>query len=384
MRSLRLPSPQLRLLRLHAAALSTQQASTSTRPLRVGVVGAGVIGLASAKLLLQSGCEVSVVADSFPPNTTSDGAAAFWERRCDSHSRLARLTLEHYHELQRTGEAAAAGVGEVSGASYSHDSPADAYVGFAEDVRAFRRGSDAETAAASSALGTGFKSSLFWTSVCVDSPSYLRWLLRSVAAAGGRLAQLELTSLQELSPFFDLIVNASGLGARQLAQDDACRPIRGQVLRVHAPHVDSFSTATSHAGADWHSTYILPRPTSGVVTLGGTYEVGREDTGCDEEQRDAIWRRCCALDPRLLDSRTRVLHSWVGLRPGRTGDVRIELEEAAPGGASVPVVHCYGHAGCGHSLHHGTALDVGGLVSSLRDRPRRAALPLFAAPELSR
>jgi hypothetical protein len=48
----------------------------------------------------------------------------------------------------------------------------------------------------------------------------------------------------------------------------------------------------------------------------------------------------------------------VGLRPVRKDGVRLELEDARPG----PVVHCYGHGGCGVTLMWGCAADVTRLV----------------------
>ena len=47
---------------------------------RVCVVGAGVVGLATAWEIMETipGAEVTVIADKFSPDTTSDGAGGFW------------------------------------------------------------------------------------------------------------------------------------------------------------------------------------------------------------------------------------------------------------------------------------------------------------------
>ena len=336
-------------------------------PLRVVVLGAGVVGLSCARMLLQDGFQVTIAADVFPPHTTSDGAAAFWERRCDAHARWARATMEHYRALMADGRAAEAGVGEVAGISFTHEKADEAYEGFSADVKAFRRGTEEETAAGAKASGMPFRSSLVWSSVGVDSPAYLRWLLSEVSRLGGSFVKLRAKSLEELSPFSHVLVNCTGLGARELARDKSVVAFQGTVIRVHAPKLaGSFVTATgSLLTTTWHSAYVLGRPTSGVVTCGGTYVRAAESRETDAAIRDAIWARCTALVPGLLDPSVRRLHEWTGLRPGRDGDVRLEREVMA-GEGGLHIVHCYGHGGCGHSLHHGCALDVLELVRAAK------------------
>ena len=48
---------------------------------KVCVVGAGVIGLSSAVRIQNTlpDVDVTLIADIFSPNTTSDGSAGFWE-----------------------------------------------------------------------------------------------------------------------------------------------------------------------------------------------------------------------------------------------------------------------------------------------------------------
>ena len=49
-------------------------------PHRIAVVGAGVIGMSSAVTILeQTGCDVTVIADKFTPETLSDGAMGIFE-----------------------------------------------------------------------------------------------------------------------------------------------------------------------------------------------------------------------------------------------------------------------------------------------------------------
>lgn len=62
--------------------LSFQVESTDMNRTRICVIGAGVIGLATAVQILDkygSHVHVTVMSEKFSPNTTSDGSAGFWE-----------------------------------------------------------------------------------------------------------------------------------------------------------------------------------------------------------------------------------------------------------------------------------------------------------------
>lgn len=48
---------------------------------KICVIGAGVIGLSSAVRIQDKipGIDITIIADTFSPHTTSDGSAGFWE-----------------------------------------------------------------------------------------------------------------------------------------------------------------------------------------------------------------------------------------------------------------------------------------------------------------
>jgi hypothetical protein len=75
--------------------------------------------------------------------------------------------------------------------------------------------------------------------VVCEGRLYSRWLTRQLEAAGAHFVQRKLTSLAELSgEGWDVVLNCSGLGARQLLPDRNSYPIRGQIMRVRAPWVN--------------------------------------------------------------------------------------------------------------------------------------------------
>lgn len=70
----------------------------------------------------------------------------------------------------------------------------------------------------------------------------------------------------------------------------------------------------------------------------------------DKDLTKSMLDNCKELVPELLDEKGsfKVISQQVGLRPSRTGGVRIEAESVEVEGlGNVYVVHCYGHGGAG-------------------------------------
>ncbi|XP_030784941.1 D-aspartate oxidase isoform X4 [Rhinopithecus roxellana] len=177
-------------------------------------------------------------------------------------------------------------------------------------------------------------------------------LVSGIKGSGGWMLTRRIDDLWELHPSFDIVVNCSGLGSRQLAGDSKIFPVRGQVLQVQAPWVEHFIRDGSGL------TYIYPGMSH--VTLGGTRQKGDWNLSPDAENSREILSRCCALEPSL--HRACNIREKVGLRPYRPG-VRLQTELLARDGRRLPVVHHYGHGSGGISVHWGTALEAARLVS---------------------
>ncbi|KAG7465691.1 hypothetical protein MATL_G00156220 [Megalops atlanticus] len=255
-------------------------------------------------------------------------------------------TFDHLLAIAESPQAPEAGVFLMSGCQIFRETPSNPRPFWAEYVLGFRFMTDAELRRfPQHKFGHAF------TTVKCECPTYLPWLEKRLRRAGGQLKPGHVTDLQELSHAYDVIVNCSGLGARALAGDTQLQPVRGQILRVHAPWLKSFVR-----DGDGH-TYIYPGQDS--VTLGGTRQAGDWRREPDPADSEAFLERCCRLEPSLR-SCVR-LREAVGLRPGRACP-RLERALPGPAGRRVPVVHNYGHAGWGVSLSWGTALEALRLV----------------------
>jgi transcriptional regulator with AAA-type ATPase domain len=69
-------------------------------------------------------------------------------------------------------------------------------------------------------------------------PRYLDYLLRRLSAAGGTLEIRRLTSLTDALDVAPVVVNCTGLGARDLAGDTDVRPVFGQHVMLTNPGLD--------------------------------------------------------------------------------------------------------------------------------------------------
>ncbi|EAW48317.1 D-aspartate oxidase, isoform CRA_b [Homo sapiens] len=322
---------------------------------RIAVVGAGVVGLSTAVCIskLVPRCSVTIISDKFTPDTTSDVAAGmliphtYPDTPIHTQKQWFRETFNHLFAIANSAEAGDAGVHLVSGWQIFQSTPTEEVPFWADVVLGFRKMTEAEL--------KKFPQYVFgqaFTTLKCECPAYLPWLEKRIKGSGGWTLTRRIEDLWELHPSFDIVVNCSGLGSRQLAGDSKIFPVRGQVLQVQAPWVEHFIRDGSGL------TYIYPGTSH--VTLGGTRQKGDWNLSPDAENSREILSRCCALEPSLHGACN--IREKVGLRPYRPG-VRLQTELLARDGQRLPVVHHYGHGSGGISVHWGTALEAARLVS---------------------
>ena len=151
------------------------------------------------------------------------------------------------------------------------------------------------------------------------------------------------------------VVNASGLGASNLASDNSVLPVRGQTMLVKT----DFNELMMWQGS--HYTYVIPRMYTGGVIVGGVSQEGSFDQEVDKDLRVDILKRVKMLAGGSLDAvdLTRdVQMDIVAFRPARRDGYRLEVER--------DVVHAYGFGGLGYTYCYGAALEVRDLVQLLR------------------
>lgn len=268
------------------------------RPERsAAVVGCGVVGLTTARQLQRRGFDVTIYAAAVPPNTTSNMSLASWtptsglvddERRTpawDAHFREAAGIA--YRELQLL-VGRGYGVSWMDGYALRFTSPSSS--GDREDASAPLL--PAELRAESVTLGPGEHP--FPTPYAVVRPSmriepsiYLDRLVRDVREAGARIVIRRFESRHGLAALPEpIVVNCTGLGAKDLVGDPELTPLKGQLtLLVPQREVDYSTFGSAERGGDG---FVHMSPRRDGIALGGTSVEGDWSLEPDEEARRRI------------------------------------------------------------------------------------------------
>ena len=269
--------------------LATQLALDHTER-RAAVIGCGIVGLTSARLLQRRGFEVSIYASALPPDTTSN---KLWGGFTPTSSLVARRTAAWDTQFRHAVEFAYREHQLLAGRGYGirwidsyslADSP-DARGGFEEEEefspdnpllpRDFDLGrttfGPGEHPFARPYARRG-------PMLRFDPDIYLEALMRDVILYGGQIHTRSFDTPRDLLSLPEpLIVNCTGMGAKRLFGDDELTPIKGQ-LTVLAPQDD----------VNYSVGGMIPRG-SGIV-LGHVRQHGVASLTVDREKRPA-WSR---------------------------------------------------------------------------------------------
>jgi D-amino-acid oxidase len=302
---------------------------------KITVVGAGVIGLSTALALEEHGHDVRVVAAATDDAITSSIAGASWfPYRVGPPDRVAAWAAVTRAWLDPLAGNAEAGIERITGYDITADQsavlPAPWWAAHIEVARA-------------PAPVTGGPLAWQFQSARIEPARFLAWI------AGRLRAPIERRAVTELAAESgDLVVNCTGLAARELAGDSAITALLGQVVITEVGGVDRSITITDDRTAD-AIFYLIPRYDE--LVLGGCSLPWPPGTAPAIDP--AITQRILAQASARGLAVGAIKRVRAGLRPYR-GEVRLERIGR--------IIHNYGHGGAGYTLCRGCAEEVARLA----------------------
>ncbi len=238
---------------------------------RVAVLGSGVVGLSTARLVQEAGFQVTIYAAALPPDTTSNIAGGQFHPFAVFHE--GDVTPEFMAQFTRALDYSwrryQIMVGEDYGIRWlptyvESDSP---------EAKVIANFPPLNRMLSPSEHPFPLDGVRLYDTMYVETGRYLRQMIRDVQIAGGRIevrrfaAPADIASLPE-----SLVFNCTGLGSRDLFGDQDLHPIRGQ-LAILEPQPEVRYAAQGQFG------YMFPRADG--ILLGGTFERDVWDTTPD-------------------------------------------------------------------------------------------------------
>jgi D-amino-acid oxidase len=254
------------------------------------VLGCGVIGLSTARVLQQRGFRPTIYAREMPPSTTSNVAGGLWDpvtvydrdRVSDEFRRqfgeASRIAFRRYQTLagdwygvrwMPTYSLSTAGAHRTPDAA----SPYSAVEPLYPEARQLTEGENP------------FRVPYAYRrqSMLIEPSIYLPALIRDFHLAGGRIVIREFGSVKDVAGLTEKVVyNCTGLGARELFGDTELTPIRGQLtFLLPQPEIDYVTIGPG-------DIYMFPRHDG--ILLGGSHERGNFQTEVDPATTERVLR----------------------------------------------------------------------------------------------
>lgn len=329
----------------------------------INVIGCGVSGLSTAIRLQEAGHQVTIISRDHFQDTVSAVAAAIWfpfsAEPQDRVNAWSKETFDVFRQLAKEPEKT--GVFMTDFLVFIED-PSYVYWESAlpEGIK---------SPAAPGEIPEQYHSGYYVRVPLSDSSKYMPYLMDRFQSAGGQVEYRTVTDLEAEARRADWLVNCTGMGARELCDDQELYPIRGQVLRLKK--TDTPVKCFIDEYIPHRIAYALPRTDD--IILGGTAIAHDASTEEDTQATRTIRTLCTQHQPQLKD--LEVLEVKVGHRPGRSS-VRLERE---PG---TNIIHNYGHGGSGYTISWGCADEVVKVI----DPPDRSEMDVdpLDRPEIGR
>jgi D-amino-acid oxidase len=252
------------------------------------VIGCGVLGLSTARLLQHAGFQVTIYAKDLPPNTTSNIAGGWWSPVMvvdhDRHTpafdeQFASATKFAYERFQLM-------TGWRYGVRWTRSYVLN-NVGFDENGLNGKNGAlramlpEMRDLNDTESPFRGFKYVRQFDAMLIEPPIYLTAMMEDFRIAGGKIVVRAFSDSAELAKLPEkLVFNCTGLGAKDLFKDEELTPIKGQ-LTFLLPQPEVEYSTISEGGL-----YMFSRRDG--ILLGGTHDRGNWSLDVDEAVKAKI------------------------------------------------------------------------------------------------
>lgn len=300
---------------------------------QITIIGAGITGLTTAIVLQDAGFSVRIITKDLPHHTTSVKAAAVWfPFHVHPLKKVIQWSIISYHKYKQLATIANTGVTIQDFTSLLIDDSIPDW------ISAMPKGTTRKIRP--NELPENYKYGYISSVPIIDAPVHLNYLMHRFEDNGGIIDIQTVDDLAALAKE-QIVINCTGLAARELVDDTLLYPIRGQL--VHIKKQNNIASISDDDGPNALS-YIIHR--SNVTVLGGTLEPV-EEAVTQPEAIEAIVKRCQQIEPNLKE--VDILKIDAGLRPARPS---VRLERAGN------IIHNYGHGGGGYTVSWGCAQEV--------------------------
>ncbi|EZF74575.1 hypothetical protein H105_03772 [Trichophyton soudanense CBS 452.61] len=366
---------------------------------KIVVIGGGVIGLTTAYLLSKDKSNQVTVAAKHMPGDYDIEYCSMWAganflptgAEGSAHARWETNTWPVLEDLAQNHPEAGIHFQKSVVINRKKDANSSTGLWFKELLRPdpwYKDIVPGFTLTPDSDLPEGVDNQAEFTSVCMNAPIYLAWLVSQCCKNGVVFKRATFKHLSEAAKVHssgqkpDVIVNCTGLGSLKLGgvEDTKMYPARGQVVVVRNDPGAMYSLSGCDDGDD-EACYVMMRAAGGGTILGGSYQVNSWDSQPEPSLAVRIMRRCVAVCPQLVgkdeNGKQRgiegldIIRHGVGLRPLRQGGTRVEKDKID----GIAVVHNYGHGGFGYQTSFGCCAEVAALVKeTLAEKKIKARL----------
>lgn len=239
----------------------------------VAIIGAGIMGLTTARLVQDAGFPVTIYTAALPAQTTS--AVSGGQISPFGHYREDSVTPEWREQFKAAMDYSwrrfQIMVGDEYGIRWQPT--------FEETRRSSIQSDWMDPYYPNARILTSAEHPfrldkvIAFDTMYVETPRYLERIMRDFRTRGGRVELRSFADAQGIAALSEpLIFNCTGIGARQLFGDEELVPVRGQ-LAVLMPQPEVRYSASGEWG------YMFARPDG--ILLGGTFERGEWDTTPD-------------------------------------------------------------------------------------------------------